>query len=321
MNAHESKAHRLFHSLWFAALLSAGAGAGAGAAAPQTSADFKGNHAAWVKEREAELTQPDGWTSLIGLHWVSGKQSVGSAAGNDIRLRIGPDQLGKVELRDGSVFLSAEAGAGVTLDGKPLQGEVQLQPEGKGGGTKLHYDGGKGQITVIDRKGKLALRVRHADSPDRLNFKGLEVFAPDEQWQVKAAFVAHPPGTTLSIVNILGDVNESPNPGYVEFEKNGNTWRLEATGDPAKSLNFVFKDATSGKETYGIARFLKTGPVAADGTVVVDFNRAYNPPCAFTEYATCPLPPKQNYLTLKDEKGATIRLAVVAGEKKYASTH
>lgn len=318
-NAHELKVHRLVLSLLFAAVLSVSGGA---ATQAQSVSDFKSKHAAWVKEREAELTQPDGWTSLIGLHWVEGKQqSVGSASGSDIRLRIAPDRLGKVEERDGSLFWSAEPGAGVTLDGKPLEGEVQLKPEGRGGGTKLGYDGGKGQITVIDRKGKLALRVRHADSPDRLHFKGLDVFTPDEQWRVKAAFVAHPPGKTLTIANIIGDVDESPNPGYIEFERNGEKWRLEATGDPAKGLSFVFKDATSGKETYGVGRFLKTGPVAADGTVVVDFNRAYNPPCAFTEYATCPLPPPENYFTLKDEKGETTRLAVLAGEKKYAATH
>jgi uncharacterized protein len=318
-NALELKVYRLVPALLFAAMLSASGGA---ATQAQSDSDFKSEHAAWVKEREAELTLPDGWTSLIGLHWVEGKQqSVGGAESSGIRLRIAPDKLGKVEQRDGSLFFSAEPGAGVTLDGKPLHGEVQLKPEERGGGTKLRYDGGKGQITVIDRKGKLALRVRHADSPDRLNFKGLDVFTPDEQWQVKAVFVAHPPGKTLTIANIIGDVNESPNPGYVEFERNGKTWRLEATGDPAKGLSFVFKDATSGKETYGVGRFLKTGPVAEDGTVVVDFNRAYNPPCAFTEYATCPLPPKENYFALKDETGATIRLGVLAGEKKYAATH
>jgi uncharacterized protein (DUF1684 family) len=307
---------RVIGPLLFAAALSAGVGA-----ATQGD-DFKSKHAAWVKEREAELTQPDGWTSLIGLHWVNGQQqTIGGGEANDIRLRIGPDKLGKLEQRDGALFFTAEAGAGVTLEGQPLQGEVQVKPEGRGGGTKLGYDAGKGQITIIDRSGKLALRVRHADSPDRLNFKGLEVFTPDEQWQVKANFVAHPPGKTIAIANIIGDVNESPNPGYVEFERDGQKWRLEAQGDPAKGLSFVFKDATSGKETYGIARFLKTGPVAADGTVVVDFNRAYNPPCAFTEYATCPLPPRENQFTLKDAKGATVRLAVAAGEKKYAIAH
>ena len=309
--------NRMLTSLMLATL-----SASAGAAAPLVAADFRRSHAAWVKEREAELTQPDGWTSLIGLHWLNdGQQTIGSASDSDIQLRIGPDKLGKIEQRDDALFFSAEVGAGVTLEGKVLQGEVRLKPEGRGGGTKLRYDGGRGQITVIERSGKLALRVRHADSPDRRNFKGLEVFSPDEQWQVQAKFVPHPPGKTLAIANIIGDVNESPNPGYVEFERNGQKWTLEAQGDPARSLNFVFKDATSGKETYGIARFLKTGPVAADNTVVVDFNRAYNPPCAFTEYATCPLPPKENQFAHKNQKGETIRLAVVAGEKKYAGSH
>lgn len=284
----------------------------------QTAADFQSQHAQWVKKREAELTQPDGWTSLIGLHWVDGKQeSVGGGEGNDIRLLIAPDKLGKVEQRDGALFFSAVDGAKLTVDGKPLQGTVQLKPEGKDGGTKLGYDDGKGQITVIDRQGRLALRVRHADSPDRLHFKGLDVFPADQQWQVKAHFVAHPPGTTIQISNIIGNVNETPNPGYVEFDKNGKTWRLEATGDPTKGLNFIFKDATSGKETYGVGRFLHTGPVAADNTVVVDFNRAYNPPCAFTQYATCPVPPPENRFVQKDGKGEVARLAVDAGEKKY----
>lgn len=305
-----------------ALLLAAVWSAHAVAAAQTERATFASEHSAWVKARETELTQPDGWTSLIGLHWIEGGlKTVGRAEGNDIRLLIGPAKLGQVIPRDDSLFFIAEPGSGVTIDGKPALGEVQLKPEGKGGDTKLAYDDGNGQITVIDRSGKLALRVRHADSPDRLHFKGLEVFPADEQWRVTAAFVAHPAGQTIAIVNILGDVNESPNPGYVEFEKNGTKWKLEATGDPAKSLSFVFKDATSGKETYGIGRFLKTGPVAADGSVVVDFNRAYNPPCAFTEYATCPLPPKENYFTSKDEKGETVRLAVVAGEKKYAVSH
>ncbi len=317
-NRRDVTVRKLIPSLLLTAMLSASAGA----AMADTASAFKSDHAAWVKEREAELTQPDGWTSLIGLHWINGtQQTVGRAEANDIRLRIGPDKLGKVEQRDGALFFIAEAGADVTADGKSLQGEVRLKPEGPGGGTKLGYDGGKGQITVIDRSGKLALRVRHANSPDRLNFKGLDVFTPDEQWQVKAAFIAHPPGKTIAIANIIGDVNESPNPGHIEFEKDGQKWTLQATGDPATGLSFVFKDATSGKETYGIARFLKTGPVAADGTVVVDFNRAYNPPCAFTEYATCPLPPKENQFALTDKQGNTVRLAVRAGEKKYAAAH
>jgi uncharacterized protein (DUF1684 family) len=275
-----------------------------------------------VEEREAELTQPDGWTSLIGLHWLEeGPQRVGSADGNDIRLRIGPATLGTFEARDGTVYFTAANGADATLDGAPLHGAVRLEPEGRAGGAKLGYDRGKGRITVIERSGRRALRVRHADSPDRLHFRGIRVFPPDQRWQVQAKFVPHPPGSTLPIVNILGDVTDTPNPGAVEFLKDGRTWRLEASGDPTKGLSFVFRDATSGKETYGVARFLKTRPVAADGTVVLDFNRAYNPPCAFTAYATCPLPPPQNRFTVQDGAGGTVRLAVRAGELTYGSAH
>jgi uncharacterized protein (DUF1684 family) len=202
---------------------------------PDTVTSFASAHAAWVKEREAELTQPDGWTSLIGLHWLdAGPQRVGSADGNEVRLRIGPATLGTVEERGGATYFTPTSGADVTLDGAPLRGEVRLEPEGRVGGTKLTYDDGKGRITVIERSGRRALRVRHADSPDRLRFKGLQVFPPDERWRVKAKFVPHPPGSTLPIVNILGDVTDTPNPGAVEFLKDGRTWRLEAARRPTE---------------------------------------------------------------------------------------
>ncbi len=309
------------HPVFLAAFLLALA-VGDSRAASDGAAGFKAEHAQWLKAREAELTQPDGWTSLIGLHWLEKpEQSLGGGEQEDIHLRIAPPHLGEIALRDGKVYFTAAKGAAVDVDGRPPQGEVELKPEGRDGGDHLRYDDGKGKITVIGRQGSLALRVRHADSPDRLNFKGLEAFAPDEQWQVKARFVPHPPGKTLKITNILGNVSESPNPGVVEFQRDGRTWTLEATGDPAKGLSFIFKDATSGKETYGVGRFLKTGPVAADGTVLIDFNRAYNPPCAFTEYATCPLPPPENRFTQQGEDGKPVRLAVLAGEKKYATAH
>jgi uncharacterized protein (DUF1684 family) len=183
----------------------------------------------------------------------------------------------------------------------------------------LVYDGGKGRITAIGRGGQLALRVRHANAPNRLAFSGLDYFPADPAWRVRARFVAHPPGKTLPIVNLIGNVSDNPNPGYVEFERDGRRWRLEALGDPAKDLNLMFQDGTSGRQSYAVGRYLQTGPVAADGTVIVDFNRAYNPPCAYTAYATCPLPPPENRLAQHDDGGALLRLAVLAGEKKYAA--
>lgn len=295
-----------------------GLAVGAASAAPPAGT-FQGDHATWVRQRAAELSKPDGWISLIGLHWIeAGKQSVGSGAGNAIRLAIAPDQLGAVEQRaDGLYFLPA-AGVPITADGKPLQRELRLDPEGKGAGTKLAYDQGKGQITVIKRGQRLALRVRHADAPARRDFAGLAFFPADQGWRVQARFVPHPVGKTLPIVNVLGAVTDTPNPGYVAFEKDGRQWRLEALGDPTKGLNLMFQDQTTGRVTYGVGRYLHTDAVAADGTVTLDFNRAYSPPCAYTDFATCPLPPPENRLAQQDANGQRVRLAVLAGEKKYA---
>jgi len=292
------------------------------AAAQEAAAAFRAEHAQWVREREDDLRQPDGWTSLIGLHWVEADaQSVGGADGSAIRLAIAPPELGRVERRGDALYFHATGDAAVTVDGEPLRGEVKLQPEGRGGGTQLGYDGGKGRITAIGRGDLLALRVRHADAPTRVQFAGLDFFPADPAWRVQARFVAYPPGKTLPIVNLIGNVNESPNPGYVEFDKDGRRWRLEALGDPAKGLNLMFQDRTSGHESYAVGRYLHTGAVAADGTVAVDFNRAYNPPCAYTAFATCPLPPPENRLAQKDDGGQLVRLAVLAGEKKYAAAH
>lgn len=293
---------------------------GAAAATP-SSTPFQSAHARWVRQRDADLRKPDGWVSLIGLHWIEpGKQSVGAGQNNAIRLAIAPDRLGQVEQRADGLYFQPADGALVTVDGKPLNRQVRLFPEGQGGGTKLLYDQGRGQITAIKRGQRLALRVRHADAPARRNFAGLDFFPADEDWRVQARFVPHPAGRTLPIVNVLGEVSETPNPGYVVFEKEGREWQLEALGDPAKSLNLMFQDQTTGKQTYGVGRYLRTDPVAADGTVTLDFNHAHNPPCAYTDFATCPLPPPANRLAQQDEQHKRVRLSVLAGEKKYAGS-
>lgn len=319
--------HRHFRLFTFCMLTALIPGASASAAdTPKTTgtagqantATFAEEQAKFEKDYAAGLQKPDGWPSVIGLHWIEpGKQTVGGGNGNSIKLAIAPARLGVIEQRGDTIYFTPAKDASISVDGTPLNHEVALVPEGHGGGTQLVYDGGKGKITLIKRSDRLALRVRHADAPTRLHFAGVDFYPADQAWVVKARYHANPPGTTLPIANIIGDVNDTPNPGYVEFEKDGRTWRLQALGDPGKSLNFIFRDGTSGKTTYPNARFLRTGPVAPDGTVLIDFNRAYNPPCAYTAYATCPLPPKENYFVSKDANGQIARLAVEAGEKKY----
>jgi uncharacterized protein (DUF1684 family) len=295
----------------------AASAATATASAPTT--DLQTEHARWASEREASLRKPDGWASLIGLHWIEGaEQRVGSGEGNDIKLLIGPATLGQVRQQAGAVsFIPAEH-AGVTVDGRSVPGAIELRPASEDGpGTTLSYDEGKGEINLIQRGDALALRVHHADAPTRQHFAGLDFWPAASAWVVDARFVAHPPGKSIAIVNVIGNASDVPNPGYVQFEKDGRTWRLEAFGDPSKGLNLMFKDATSGKESYGVGRYLQTGAVGGDGHVAIDFNRAYNPPCAYTDFATCPIPPRENNLARQNSEGGEASLAVTAGEKRY----
>lgn len=284
--------------------------AGAPAEAPVDQA-FLAADAAWRQQREAELLAPDGWTSLVGLHWLDLRAHyVGSGTGSGIRLARGPGRLGLVEQADGRVFLTPEAGVDLTLDGQPLRGRVELRtdqdPELPP--SVVGFDDGKGRLTVIDRGGRRALRVKHADAQARVAFAGLDYWPADPAWRIAARFEPHPPGQTIEIANILGQLEAKPNPGVVVFERDGRTHRLEAIDQGEGALFLVFADRTSGHGSYGAGRYVDAESPTSDGRVDIDFNRAYNPPCAFTAFATCPLPPPGNRLDL----------AVTAGERSYA---
>ncbi len=266
------------------------------------------------KKRVEGLLKPDGWTATIGMQWLEpGRYSVGSAAGSDIRLAIGPARLGVVEEKDGRALFTAEPGVPVVVDGAAPTGPVELKRYGKGTpATNVTYDGGKGSLSLIVSGGRRALRVRHADAPARLNFKGLDYYPIDAGWRIKGKFLPHESGRMVPVLDILGGLNDQANPGVVEFERNGKTFRLEVIGDAARGLSLMFADRTNGKGSYPSGRFLYTGLPDAIGEVVIDFNRTYTPPCAFTEFGTCLLPPPENRLDL----------AVTAGEKTYSgATH
>jgi hypothetical protein len=292
--------------------LAAALGPTAGTAAGRDSAALEGERAAvarWRAERVESLTSDNGWLTLTGLFWLKeGDNTFGRAPGNSLVLDNAAlaDNAGSFVLSGHQVRFRARPGGGVTHDGAPVT-ELDLAPDTSGHPAVL--SSGALRFYVIERAGNLGVRVRDLDNPHRSGFRGLEYFPVSTDWVVNARFERYQPVHHIRIVNILGMELEMESPGAVVFTKDGREWRLdtvlEEPGD--QELFIMFADGTSGHETYGAGRFLYI-PLPAGTTVPVDFNKAYNPPCALNEFATCPLPPWQNRLKLK----------VTAGEKKYA---
>jgi uncharacterized protein len=265
----------------------------------------------WKAKRLASLKGEDGWLSLVGLDWLKeGENKLGSDPANDLVLPEGkaPRVAGSLWLKDGAVRIEVKPDAGVTNEGKPvttldLQTDEGLHPTVLKLGTLTFH--------VIKRGERIGLRVKDSASPERTNFRGLEYFPADERWRVAARFEPHDPPVKIPITNVLGMEEDEPSPGSIVFDLNGQTYRLDALTEEGEEQFFIiFADATSGKETYGAGRYLYAGPPDAEGRLYVDFNEAYSPPCAFTKYATCPLPPEQNRLPVRVEAG-----------EKYAGHH
>lgn len=264
----------------------------------------------WRAKREGRLRSADGWLSLVGLHWIEpGAHYIGSGADNGMRIDTGPAHLGMIELRDGRLRFTPDKAAEVTLDGKPLKSATTLASDKDGEPSVVAFDGGEANFTVIERTGRFAVRVRDARAKTRTAFAGLEYFDPDPAWRLQARFEPHPPGRTIDIATIINTIEPMANPGAVVFEKDGKPYRLEAVDEGDGRLFLIFADRTSGHATYGAGRYLYALKADSAGRTVVDFNQAYNPPCAFTPHATCPLPPPENRLDL----------AITAGEKKYGA--
>jgi len=262
----------------------------------------------WRSERAARLTQPDGWLSLVGLLWLKeGRNRFGAAPDNDLVLELAgaPAHIGVFERSGPAVRFTPAPGVTVTTaDDRPFGGGP-LASDAHGAPTVLKA--GSLRFHVIERGDALGLRVKDPDSPARRGFRGLRYFPIDREWRVAARFVAYPEPKDVPVPTVLGTVENTPSPGYVEFDRGGRTLRLDALAEnPAEGLFFAFGDRSNGRDTYGGGRFLYTnGP--RDGVVEMDFNKAYNPPCVFSEFATCPLPPPGNRLPV----------AVRAGEMGY----
>jgi uncharacterized protein len=261
----------------------------------------------WRAQRIARLTAPDGWLSLVGLHWLEpGPNTLGSAADNAIVLAKAPAHLGSIEWRaDESLVLQLAADSGALIDDE-AKSRATLRDDREPNPTRVSF--GNVNFVAIDRGGRKALRVRDADAATRTRFNGIESFAVDPAWRIVADWIPFDPPQMLETANVIGQMERYPVPGKAVFERDGRRHELlpviEVPGD--EQLFLIFADGTSGRETYGAARFLYADP-PREGKIVLDFNKAYNPPCAFTAFATCPLAPPENRLDLR----------VTAGERKY----
>ena len=253
----------------------------------------------WRTDREARLTAEDGWLTVAGLFFLTeGTSSFGKSPLNDIVLTSGPEMAGLFTLRDGSISVEALKGQTLSVDGKDV-GSATLWPfEGNEPPTVTI-----GALTLFGHYSgdRLAIRMRDRDSEIRRDFTGLRWFSPDESYRVRGTFIPHEEPRIVELPNILGDVETFRSTGSVKLTVHGQELTM-TTIDSGNRLWFIFRDLTSGKETYPAARFLYA-PAPQEGTTVVDFNQAYNPPCAFNPHTTCPLPPLENRLPIRIEAG------------------
>jgi uncharacterized protein (DUF1684 family) len=254
---------------------------------------------AWREGRYDALRQDRSWLTLAGLSWLRpGPNKVGSAASNDVVLPAGPASAGTLELADGVVVASGQ----FQHEGAPVD-RLPLVDDHDGEADPTLLDLGELQLIIIRRGDRLGVRTWNLASPARRDFDGIDHWPVDHAWRLEGRFEATPERRLL-VPDVLGPGYEEQSPGEVVFEREGAEHRLQALpGGADGSLWLVFGDATNGTETYAGGRFLYTEPPAADGRVVVDFNRAYNPPCVFSPHATCPLPWPANRLALRIEAG------------------
>ena len=252
---------------------------------------------AWRRSRYDRLREDQGWLTLAGLDWLKpGVNRVGSAPDADVVLPSGPAEAGTVTLTNAGPIAD-----GVFLHGGEPTNGLRLMTDADGEPTLLEL--GALRFCVIARGGSLAIRTWDTESAARRDFAGVDHWPVDPAWHLRGRFEPTP-GATIRVPDVIGFVEEKESPGTVAFEVDGVTHRLQGlAGGPDGELWLIFGDATNGSETYGGGRFLYTPPPDPDGTVIVDFNRAYNPPCVFSPYATCPLPWPANRLPIRVEAG------------------
>jgi hypothetical protein len=269
----------------------------------------------WRAEHAATLSAPDGWLTLVGLEWLKpGDNSFGTAADDRIRLQGKPNlHFGIIHVEQGKLQLRAPEGgfpSDLRVDGKAATEQAIVVD----GPNPTKFTAGTLTFYVIHRGDQEALRIKDSNAPTRVNFRGLHWYAVDPTYRIEAEWVPLARPKQVTIESVLGTTTTGIVPGYAKFKLHGQDIELQPVVQKldVKTLLFVIRDTTSGKETYAAARFLHTDlpdhGLGTPGKITLDFNRLENPPCAFTPYATCPLPPESNRL----------KVAINAGELRYS---
>lgn len=275
----------------------------------QTGSTYLKNLETWHAQRIADLKADDGWLNLVGLYWLEeGKSTFGSGAGNKIVFPKGSiaDNAGYFTRSGNTVTVVAANGTAIQVEGQPVKTESIIYA------TKLlkapTVTSGSLQWTIIKREDKIGIRLRDLKSPAPAAFTDVERFTPDEKWVIPARLQVPVTPASIAITNVIGQTSRQATAGKLSFTIDSKQYTLDAL-DEGDELFIVFGDATSGVTTYPSGRFVYAKKPGPDGNTVIDFNKAYNPPCAFTDFATCPLPPSQNILPVE----------IAAGEKNYGN--
>jgi uncharacterized protein (DUF1684 family) len=263
----------------------------------------------WHKKRISRLKEETGWLNLVGLFWLKdGENKFGSGKDNDIIFPSGPEHIGSLFLKDSTVTIKVLPGVSVLNNNQPVN-EMILKDDHTEDPTILAL--GSLRWYIIKRVKGYAIRLRDLNAELLKTFRDIERFPVNVDWRIEARFEKFDPPKKITIPDIVGTSEEENSPGVVVFTKDNQTYRMDALDAGGNRIWFIFADETSGNETYGAGRFLYTDKPDSNGIVILDFNQAYNPPCVFTRFATCPLPPKDNYLKLR----------ITAGEKMWGEHH
>jgi uncharacterized protein (DUF1684 family) len=271
---------------------------------------FIADEMSWREDRDSKMRTRTSWLTIAGLFWLDeGENSFGIDTANRIRLPAGSalPSAGKFILRKGKVTVKANRGVELTVKDRRIK-KTKLDTDTTGEPDIVVLN--DLEMWIIERGERYAVRLRNLNNPPFKNYSGLDYFPPTKKYKILADYVPYPSPQKITLETMIGTTEVESSSGYVRFRIDDQEYRLEAFSRGSRGLFFIFRDETAGKETYEAARFM-VARILADGKVDLNFNRAYNPPCAYTPYATCPLPPPQNHLKVRIE----------AGEKKYPGKH